>query len=113
MSKQWHDESPAEFADGFTEEVSIHHMKEGTLVASSNSGRYAIATEESEEGLDITSGQTLDVYLGDRWIAGSVEHASYLYAIESIGRPAQRGYYFQAKNGGRCGLVVGMRIRIP
>jgi hypothetical protein len=78
-------------------------MHEGTLVASSNSGRYAVDDEQGPPYTDITSGQVL---------RGSVEHAPYLYSIESIGRPAQRGYYFQARDGGRCGLVVGMRVRL-
>jgi hypothetical protein len=87
-------------------------MHEGTLVASSNSGRYAVDDEQGPPYTDITSGQVLDIWLSGQWMRGSVEHAPYLYSIESIGRPAQRGYYFQARDGGRCGLVVGMRVRL-
>ncbi len=53
-------------------------MKEGTLVASSNSGRYAI--DDPEHGQDLTGGQVLEIFLGGVWISGSIEHAGRLYA---------------------------------
>jgi hypothetical protein len=83
---------------------------EGTLVASSNSGRYAI--DDPIEGHDLTAGEVIEILLGGQWIKGSIEHAPYLYAIETIGRPAQRGYYFIASEGGVSGLCVGMKVRI-
>ena len=83
-------------------------MKEGFLVASSNSGRYAM--DDPEHGQDLTGGQALEICLGGVWIAGSIEHAGRLYAIE--GMKPQRGYYFIASDGEVCGLCVGMKVRV-
>lgn len=84
-------------------------MREGTLVASSNRGRYALNTPG---GLDITSGRVCEIWLCGQWIRGAVEHAGLLYADEVTGR-TERGYYFIGRNGGICGLCAGVRLRIP
>jgi hypothetical protein len=82
--------------------------QEGRLRASPNQGRY----ELDSTGGDLTSGNRCDLWLGGRWIAGSIEHAGRLYADETSGR-AVRGYYFVADDGGMCGLCVGTRVRVP
>ena len=82
--------------------------QEGRLQASTNLGRYAL----DSTGGDLTSGDCCEIWLEGHWIAGSIEHASKLYADASSGR-AVRGYYFSAGDGGVCGLCVGMRIRVP
>ena len=81
--------------------------EEGRLHPSSNRGRYTL----DSTGLDLTSGQPCELYLGGRWIAGSIEHAGRLYADESSGR-AGPGYYFVADDGGVCGLCIGLRVRV-
>lgn len=87
-------------------------MKEGTLIASSNRGRYAFDDEQGPPYSDITSGQLCAIQLAGQWVSGSVEHTHSLYADEVTGR-VERGYYFIAEDGSRCGLCVGMRVRIP
>lgn len=93
-------------------------MREGRLALSSNRGRYAIA------GVDLNSGDCIEISLGGHWIAGHVEHSgSPMYADEHglplrPGEPpAISGYYFIAEVGesfaGVCGLCVDMRVRIP
>jgi hypothetical protein len=93
-------------------------VKEGRLALSSNRGRYAIA------GVDLNSGDCIEIYLGGNFIAGSIEHsASPIYADEHGMRevddkpPAISGYYFIAEVGesfaGVCGLCADMRVRIP
>ena len=79
-----------------------------TLVPSTNRGRYAL---DDPDGSELTSGQPVTLLLGGSWTLGRVEHGNYLYAVESIGRPAQRGYYFLAEDGTVCGLCVGMQVR--
>jgi hypothetical protein len=79
-----------------------------TLVASTNRGRYAL---DDPEGQDITSGDSMAIWLSEQWIEGSVEHAGMLYASEASGR-AERGYYFIARTGGMCGLCAGMHVRL-
>jgi hypothetical protein len=121
MSKPWYEESPAEFAGGFDlEEVSIHHMKEGTLVASSTSGRYALG--DPLIGPEITSGTSLAIEIGGQWIWGSVEYTHALYVnmgMQYLGEPPRTprildGYYFVSRGDlGICGLCVGMHVRIP
>ena len=83
-------------------------MKEGILVASSNSGRYAI--DDPEHGQDLTDDQVLEIFLGGVWISGSIKHAGRLYTVE--GMKLQRGYYFIASGGEVCGLCVGMKARV-
>ena len=61
---------------------------EGTLVLSSNRGRYAI---DDPEGYDITSGEHIAISVGGVWIEGHVEHSSSYegsgcYAISDTGR---------------------------
>ena len=79
-----------------------------TLVASSNSGRYAL---DRPDGPDVTSGEVIAIQLGGQWIEGSVEHTGQLYAVELGPRPVVSGYYFQATKGGSCGLCVGMKVK--
>ncbi len=89
---------------------------EHTLVASSNSGRYAL---DSEDGPDITSGLALAIKLGDQWISGRVEYAHEMYVnmgMQSLGEPPRLprvidGYYFISHERGVCGLCVGMIVK--
>ncbi len=87
-----------------------------TLVPSSNDGRFAL---DFAGGQDITSGLPIAVYLGDTWIQGSVEHAPDLYPNEDVQYLVNErlprttgGYYFIARNGGVCGLCVGMKVHL-
>jgi hypothetical protein len=80
-----------------------------TLVPSTNQGRYAL---DDPDGSDLTSGQPVKLLLGGSWTLGRVEHGNDRYAVESIGRPAQRGYYFLAADGTVCGLCTGMPVRL-
>jgi hypothetical protein len=91
-------------------------MKEGTLVASRNPGRYALG-----DGPDLTSGTALAIEIGGQWIEGRVEYALALYVnmgprwlFETPQKPAViDGYYFvAAHDGSMCGLCVGMWVRI-
>ena len=84
-------------------------MTEGTLVASDNRGRYAI--DDPTYGHDLTGGETCEIFLAGNWIPGSIEHGPQLYAVESIGQSAQKGYYFIAADGSICGLCCGMKVR--
>jgi len=60
-------------------------IRQGTLVLSSNSGRYALEdTFDDVEDLDITAGLVCDIKLGEGWIHGSVEHAGQIYAKDGI-----------------------------
>jgi hypothetical protein len=79
-----------------------------TLVASRNRGRYAL---DEPDGLDLTAGAAVAVWLGGQWIAGQIEHAGRLYAVERTGQ-SERGYYFLAADGSCCGLCSGMRVRL-
>ena len=84
--------------------------REGTLVLSNNTGRYAL--DDAVWGPDITAGMALDVWLGGHWVGGRVEHTGRLYAQPD--EPAGRaGYYFRGADGAVCGLCVGMRVRVP
>ncbi len=84
-------------------------MQEGLLVLSTNTGRYALNSMLGQEGHDITSGTSLEIFLGGRWWAGTVEHSGGIYAED--GNPQGiNGYYFISM-GGICGLCVGMRVR--
>lgn len=80
-----------------------------TLVPSTRRGRYAL--DDPLHGQDLTSGQSLALLLGGRWIDGSIEHASGLYASEHTTRPVSSGYYFLASDGTVCGLCAGMKVR--
>ncbi len=95
------------------ESESLTEQREGTLVASSNRGRYAL--DEAETGPDLTSSQVCDIWLDGRWVKGRIEHAGSLYAIGEGGAPGRlfSGYYFLAGGGGICGLCTGMRVRVP
>lgn len=85
-------------------------IREGLLVLSSNSGRYALG--DAEEGMDLTGGTVCEIFFGPRgeWIKGSVEHASGIYAEEGLPQ-GHSGYYFIGP-AGIVGLVVGMRVRV-
>jgi hypothetical protein len=87
------------------------------LVASSNSGRFAL---DREDGYDLTCGQGLSVLLGGQWVDGCVEYTGGLYPVtrtfEEVMREAPcrftGGYIFEACDGNKCGLCVGMRVRL-
>ncbi len=85
-------------------------IREGLLVLSSNSGRYAIA--DASEGMDLTSGTICEIFFGPRgeWIRGSVEHESGIYAEE--GNPRGHGGYYFIGPGGIVGLCTGMKVRV-
>ncbi|HET8853053.1 MAG TPA: DUF5348 domain-containing protein [Ktedonobacteraceae bacterium] len=87
-------------------------MTEGTLVLSSNRGRYAFKGTEEEPYLDLTSGDPCEILLGGHWIAGSIEHTP-VYSVEALPHQEVKGYYFHAHNGGICGLCTRMRVRLP
>jgi Domain of unknown function (DUF5348) len=76
-----------------------------TLVSSTSRGRSAL--DDPVSGQDLTSGQPLALLLGGRWIDGSIEHASGLYATLQALQPASSGYYFLANDGNVCGLCEG------
>ena len=75
------------------------------LVCSTTRGRYAL---DRPDGSDVTTGTRLAVLLGNRWVAGTVEHGR-VYSGES---GIERGYYFVTDSGDRCGLCAGMCVRI-
>lgn len=86
-------------------------MTEGVLVPSSNRGRYAISRPD---GVDLTSGARIEVWLGDQWIAGTVEHGRDTYVVETrTHEPPKVGYYFWSDDDAVCGLCVGMKVRLP
>jgi hypothetical protein len=85
-------------------------MTEGTLVVSTNRGRYAVG--DAETGADLTSGDRIAVWLGGQWVDGSVESGARLSTeVVPPGHPT-RGYYFISDVGGVCGLCVGMKVRM-
>ncbi len=90
----------------------MEEQKTYTLVASSNSGRYAL--DDPEHGQDLTSGQSLAILVGAQWIEGRVEHNGMVYAAGYGGgnRP-KAGYVFLDQYGHVCGLCVGMRVKLP
>lgn len=89
-------------------------MQQGTLVISSNLGRYAVCTTGSVEFDDETypdlhAGMLIEVYLGGHWVQGSVEFAGvYVTPIDHV----MSGYYFIARDGSMVGLCVGTKVRI-
>ena len=82
------------------------------LVASSTRGRYAL--DDATYGHDVTSGERIAIFLGGRWITGRVEHGYLLYStagdIAEMG--VTSGYYFVSDKGDRCGLCVGMKVKL-
>ena len=76
-----------------------------TLVPSTSRGRYAL--DDPLHGQDLTSGQSLALVLGGRWIDDSIEYASCLYANEHMPQAVYSGYYFLASDGNVCGLCEG------
>lgn len=88
-------------------------MIEGTLIASSNRGGYAIEHNYRTEEMGIMSGQRVEIWLGSQWIPGVVERSSKLYHIyDGIVMGLFRGYFFIAESGGMCGLCQGMKVRV-
>lgn len=82
-----------------------------TLVASTNSGRYAL--DDPEHGQDLTSGTNLSILVGGQWIDGVVEHNGMAYALSYGGGNRPRaGYVFYATDGSVVGLCVGMRCKL-
>jgi hypothetical protein len=60
-----------------------------TFVPSTSRGRYAL--DDPLHGQDLTSGQSLALLLRGRWIDGSIEHVSCLYAREHAPQPVSSG----------------------
>ena len=81
-----------------------------TLVPSSRRGHYAL--DDPQHGRDIESGDALAILLAGRWIEGDIEHKANVYAIEHGPRLVASGYCFNARDGGSCGLCVGMKVRL-
>jgi len=87
------------------------------LVASSNSGRFALG---EADGHDLTCGSCISLLLGGQWIDGCVEHMHGLYPQERTFEQVMRdtpmsflgGYFFVASDGNICGLCVGMQVRL-
>lgn len=94
-------------------QATITHV----LVASSNSGRFAL---DDADGQDLTCGNRVSILLGGQWIDGRVEHDTQLYpqgrSFEEVMRKTPLrytgGYFFVASDGNICGLCVGMRVRL-
>jgi hypothetical protein len=97
--------------------VSTNYGPVCVLVASSNSGRFAL---NEAEGFDLTCGQVISVLLGGQWVDGCVEHTHGLYPQERTFEEIMRktplrylgGYFFVAHDGNICGLCVGMQVRL-
>lgn len=88
------------------------------LVASTNSGRFAL---DQENGRDLTCGDRVSILLGGQWIEGRVEHDQRLYpqspqtfeeAMRQTPTQFAGGYYFVAEDGNICGLCIEMRVRL-
>jgi hypothetical protein len=75
------------------------------LVCSTTRGRYAL---DRPDGPDVTAGSRMAVLLGGVWIDGTVEHGR-VYSGEG---GIERGYYFIADSGERCGLCAGMNVQV-
>ena len=76
-----------------------------TLVCSTTRGRYAL---DQPDGPDVNAGTRLAVLLGDLFVVGTVEHGR----VYSGGSGIERGYYFVADTGERCGLCAGMHVQV-
>ena len=81
-----------------------------TLVPSSRRGHYAL--DDPQHGRDIESGDALAILLAGRWIEGDIEQKEVVYAVEQGPRLIASGYCFNARDGGVCGLCVGMKVRL-
>ncbi len=75
------------------------------LVCSTTRGRYAL---DRPDGADVNTGTRLAALLGNTWVVGTVEHGR-MYSGEG---GIERGYYFVADSGDRCGLCAGMCVRV-
>ena len=82
---------------------------EGTLSFSPTRGRYQVG-DADETAPDLTSGASVAIYLGGQWIDGVVWHAS-VYASR-LPNDSEVGYYFSDLAGYRCGICVGMKVRL-
>jgi hypothetical protein len=60
----------------------------------------------------VKSGDALAILLAGQWIEGDIEHKANVYAIEHGPRLISSGYYFNARDGGSCGLCIGMKVRV-
>lgn len=97
-------------------------ITEGTLVLSSNRGRYAI--DDPTYGPDLSARLCILVCIGNQWVPGRVEYNhDPIYATlgpQTLGEVAQMatkpkaigGYYVELDGGEIVGLCVGMRVRI-
>jgi hypothetical protein len=74
-------------------------MSEGKLVQSATPGKWAI--NDQNEGYELASGRTVEVWLGGQWIEGHLER------YDPYG-----GLYFASHKGGHCALCVCMRVRV-
>jgi len=75
------------------------------LACSTTRGRYAL---DRPDGPDVNAGTGMGILLGGVWTAGVVEHGR-VYSGEG---GIERGYYFISESGERCGLCVGMHVRV-
>jgi hypothetical protein len=91
-------------------------MQQGTLILSDNKGRYSLCTTgtvpfDDEVYPDLHAGMSVEVYLGRHWVQGSIEFGPVHVAL--MDNASISGYYFIARDGGVCGLCMGMKVRIP
>ncbi len=83
-------------------------MQQGTLILSSNEGRYAVCTTDNGSYPDLTAGTLIEVRLGGHWVQGCVEFAP-VYIAPHMDNAS---YYFVASDGSVAGLCMGMKVRI-
>jgi hypothetical protein len=79
-----------------------------TLVPSTNRGRYAL---DDPQGYDLTAGDVVAILIAGRWREGTSENGA-VYSIEALPHQAVKGYYFITRDGERCGLCIGMQVRL-
>jgi len=99
------------------QEVRRQYGLVAVLVASSNSGRFAL---DEGDGPDLSCGVGVSLLLGGQWIDGCVEYENRLYPVgqtfEQVmrGAPLQYrgGYCFVSSDGNICGLCIGMQVRL-
>jgi Domain of unknown function (DUF5348) len=73
-------------------------MTEGRLVQTAIERRWAI--DDPHEGSLLTSGRTIELWLGGQWIEGHIEYYG-----------PSGGQHFDSHGGGYCALTIGMRVR--
>lgn len=99
------------------QDVHTRYSAVVVLVASSNSGRFAL---DYADGHDLTCGSCVSVLLGGQWIDGCIEHYTDLYPMQRTFEQVMRetplqymgGYCFVSSDGNICGLCVGMQVRL-